>query len=62
MPSNISAVLVTKDSRAEDLKKAIHYLTNELETTAKQAKPGVPEKFPGEEQYYSSFTDYAEAL
>jgi hypothetical protein len=46
-----------KDSRAEDLKKAIHYLTNELETTTGQR---IPEKFPGEEQYESSFTDYAE--
>jgi hypothetical protein len=43
-----------KDSRAEDLKKAIHYLTNELETTTGK---GIPEKFPGEEQYYASFTD-----
>ena len=48
-----------KDSRAEDLKKAIHYLTNELETTTGQ---GFQEKFPGEEQYYASFTDYAEAF
>jgi hypothetical protein len=48
-----------KDSRAEDLRKAIHYLTNELETTTGQR---IPEKFPGEEQYYSSFTDYAEAF
>ena len=48
-----------KDSRAEDLKKAIHYLTNELETTTGKR---LQEKFPGEEQYYSSFTDYAEAF
>jgi hypothetical protein len=48
-----------KDSRAEDLKKAIHYLTNELETTTGK---GIQEKFPGEEQYYASFTDYAEAF
>ena len=48
-----------KDSRAEDLKKAIHYLTNELETTTGKR---IQEKFPGEEQYYASFTDYAEAF
>ena len=48
-----------KDSRAEDLKKAIHYLTNELETTTGK---GIQEKFPGEEQYYASFTDIAEAF
>ena len=48
-----------KDSRAEDLKKAIHYLTNELEATTGK---GIQEKFPGEEQYYASFTDYAEAF
>ena len=45
-----------KDSKAEDLKKAIHYLTNELEATTSK---GIPEKFPGQEQYESSFTDYA---
>jgi predicted Zn-dependent protease len=53
-----------KDSRAEDLKKAIHYLQNELENTVIQAatSKGIQEKFPGEEQYYASFTDYAEAF
>jgi hypothetical protein len=45
-----------KDSKAEDLKKAIHYLTNELEAATSK---GIPEKFPGQEQYESSFTDYA---
>jgi hypothetical protein len=45
-----------KDSKADDLKKAIHYLTNELEATTSK---GIPEKFPGQEQYESSFTDFA---
>jgi hypothetical protein len=48
-----------KDSRVEDLKKAIHYLQNELESITTTASKGVPEKFPGQEQYESSFTDYA---
>ena len=45
-----------KDSKAEDLKKAIHYLQNELEATTSK---GIQEKFPGQQQYESSFTDYA---
>jgi hypothetical protein len=40
MPSNISVRAGYKDSRAEDLKKAIHYLTNELETTTGQRISG----------------------
>ena len=50
-----------KDSKVEDLKKAIHYLQNELENEVVSQYPikGVPEKFPGQEQYESSFTDYA---
>ena len=50
-----------KDSKVDDLKKAIHYLQNELENTVVEAatSQGVPEKFPGQEQYESSFTDYA---
>ena len=50
-----------KDSKVEDLKKAIHYLQNELESQVVSQYPikGVPEKFPGQEQYESSFTDYA---
>jgi len=50
-----------KDSKVEDLKKAIHYLQNELESEVLYQCPikGVPEKFPGQEQYESSFTDYA---
>ena len=49
-----------KSSKAEDLRKAIHYLQNELETTT--AGKRLQEKFPGQEQYESSFTDYAEAF
>jgi len=45
-----------KDSKADDLKKAIHYLTNELEATTSK---GISDKFQGQEQYESSFTDYA---
>jgi hypothetical protein len=45
-----------KDSKVEDLKKAIHYLQNELEATTSKR---ISEKFPGQEQYESSFTDYA---
>jgi hypothetical protein len=50
-----------KDSKVEDLKKAIHYLQNELENEVVSQYPikGVSEKFPGQEQYESSFTDYA---
>jgi hypothetical protein len=50
-----------KDSKVEDLQKAIHYLQNELESQIVSERPikGVPEKFPGQEQYESSFTDYA---
>ena len=50
-----------KDSKVEDLQKAIHYLQNELESqiVPVRTSKGVPEKFPGQEQYESSFTDYA---
>ena len=48
-----------KDSKADDLKKAIHYLTNELDNIPPTASQGVSEKFPGQQQYESSFTDYA---
>ena len=49
------------DAYIQDLKKAIHYLQNELdnEIVHQQSSQGVPEKFPGQEQYESSFTDYA---
>jgi hypothetical protein len=51
-----------KGSRIEDLRKAIHYLQNELEDEILYQRPskGVPEKFPGQQQYESSFTDWAE--
>jgi len=50
-----------KDSKVEDLKKVIHYLQNELESQIISERPskGIQEKFPGQEQYESSFTDYA---
>jgi hypothetical protein len=48
-----------KDSRVEDLKKAIHYLQNELESITPTTSQGVPGWFPSNEQYESSFTDYA---
>jgi hypothetical protein len=51
-----------KDSRISDLRKAIHYLQNELENEILHQRPskGVPEKFPGQQQYESSFTDWSE--
>jgi len=50
-----------KESKVQDLTKAIHYLQNELESEILSQRPskGVQEKFPGQEQYESSFTDYA---
>ena len=56
-----------KEDKIKDLTKAIHYLQNELENTIHQSKPvepskGFQEEFPGQERYWSSFTDYAEAL
>jgi len=54
-----------KDSRRDDLRKAIHYLQNELENDIINPSPAsrrIPERFPGEEQYYAGFTDYAEAF
>jgi hypothetical protein len=54
-----------KGSRRDDLRKAIHYLQNELENDIlhpSAASRRIPEKFPGEEQYYASFTDIAEAF
>jgi len=51
-----------KDSRISDLRKAIHYLQNELENAIlhQPTSQGIQEKFPGEEQYNSSFTDWSE--
>jgi hypothetical protein len=51
-----------KDSKREDLRKAIHYLQNELENDITNPSPAsrrIQERFPGEEQYNASFTDYA---
>jgi len=50
-----------KDSKTQDLTKAIHYLQNELENEIlyQSASKGVQSWFPSEEQYDSSFTDYA---
>jgi len=50
-----------KDSRREDLTKAIHYLQNELEQEIlhQPTSQGVQSWFPSDEQYDSSFTDYA---
>lgn len=51
-----------KEDKVADLRKAIHYIQNELDNTiSHQAATGkgIPEKFPGQEQYESSFTDYA---
>jgi len=50
-----------KNSRREDLTKAIHYLQNELEQEIlhQSTSQGVQSWFPSDEQYESSFTDYA---
>lgn len=48
-----------KGSRVEDLKKAIHYLQNELDTIPPTTSQGIQSWFPSNEQYESSFTDYA---
>jgi len=46
-----------KDDREADLKKAIHYLTNELEhTESTTTSQGFSYRFPGEEQYNAGFT------
>jgi hypothetical protein len=47
-----------KDSKVDDLKKAIHYLQNELEHASTERK-GFQDFFQSNEQYESSFTDYA---
>jgi hypothetical protein len=49
------------ESSIQDLTKAIHYLQNELEYEIlhQRSSQGIPEKFPGQQQYESSFTDYA---
>ena len=50
-----------QDAYIKDLTKAIHYLQNELESQILSQRPskGIPEKFPGQEQYDASFTEYA---
>jgi len=49
------------DAYIKDLTKAIHYLQNELEHEIlhQQTGKGVQGWFPSDEQYDSSFTDYA---
>ena len=44
-----------KDSKIDDLTKAIHYLQNELEYTIKTQVPKHSEKSPGEFDYQESF-------
>ncbi|MFZ9879754.1 MAG: DUF3310 domain-containing protein [Candidatus Nanopelagicaceae bacterium] len=54
-----------KDSKIEDLTKAIHYLQNELEFTITNSAPTsarFSEEFPGQQRYWDSFTDHAEAF
>ncbi len=49
------------ESYIQDLTKAIHYLQNELdnEILPESTSKGVQSWFPSDEQYDSSFTDYA---
>ena len=51
-----------KESRIADLRKAIHYLQNELESTIlhQPTSEGIQERFPGEERYNASFTDWSQ--
>ena len=53
-----------KEDRISDLRKAIHYLQNELEDAilSKPTSKRVSPWFPSDEQYDSSFTEYAEAF
>ena len=53
-----------KDDRVADLRKAIHYLQNELENEILSDCPSerVSGWFPSDEQYDASFTDYAETI
>jgi len=56
-----------KEDRIADLTKAIHYLQNELEheilfkkeVETQRTGSGIQDRFPGEQQYNASFTDYA---
>ena len=55
-------------SKTEDLKKAIHYLTNELENTYPQtiginnSGPRISEQVPSKEFHRPCYEDYAERL
>lgn len=50
-----------KEDRISDLRKAIHYLQNELEDAILSEQPSerVSPWFPSDEQYDASFTEYA---
>jgi hypothetical protein len=50
-----------KDSKVDDLKKAIHYLQNELENeiTFQRTSKGVPQSIQSVQQQDTIFTDYA---
>jgi len=56
------------DSKTEDLKKAIHYLTNEIENTCPQtigsnnSGPRISEQVPSVEFNRPCYEDYAERL
>lgn len=48
-----------KGQKIEDLKKAIHYLNNELEHETQRASKGVQDDFPGDEYFeWSSLPDH----
>ena len=53
-----------KDDRITDLRKAIHYLQNELENEIlfEQSSDGVSPWLSSEERYWASFTGDAEAF
>ena len=52
-----------KDDRIADLRKAIHYLQNELENEIlDESSTGVSPWLPSEERYWASFTGDAEAF
>ena len=53
-----------KGSKRDDLRKAIHYLQNELENEilSQRTSSGVSPWLPSEERYWASFTGDAEAF
>ena len=53
-----------KESKRDDLRKAIHYLQNELENEIlfDRSSVGVSPWLPSEERYWASFTGDAEAF